>query len=185
MEAIRSGRVECAPVPPWYAEDLRKEGCNALVSPAEQYPDGRPERIIAATGRILEERPDLVKSFLKGLIRSYWFMRDMPKNYQVVNSLEKRLRLQSADPEERVVTKSSRTARDLEAMPFPIDGKASGFEDMLKEEERLGELNYEVPAIKDVCAQDLVQEAYKELSERNELDAEHQRLRKIAERWGY
>ncbi len=185
MEAIRSGRVECAPVPPWYAEDLRKEGCNALVSPAEQYPDGRPERIIAATGRILEERPDLVKSFLKGLIRSYWFMRDMPKNYQVVNSLEKRLRLQSADPEERVVTKSSRTVRDLEAMPFPIDGKASGFEDMLKEEERLGELNYEVPAIKDVCAQDLVQEAYKELSERNELDAEHQRLRKIAERWGY
>jgi uncharacterized protein with von Willebrand factor type A (vWA) domain len=84
-----------------------------------------------------------------------------------------------------VVTKSSRTARDLEAMPFPIDGKASGFEDMLKEEERLGELSYEVPAIKDVCAQDLVQEAYKELSERNELDAEHQRLRKIAERWGY
>jgi ABC-type nitrate/sulfonate/bicarbonate transport system substrate-binding protein len=57
MDAIRSGRVECAPVPPWYAEDLLKEGCNALVSPADQYPDGRPERIIAATGRILEERP--------------------------------------------------------------------------------------------------------------------------------
>ena len=30
-------------------------------------------------------------------------------------------------------------------MPFPLDGRASGFEDMLKEEERLGELNYNVP----------------------------------------
>jgi hypothetical protein len=27
---------------------------------------------------------------------------------------------------------------DLEAMPFPIDGRATGFEDMLAEEEKLG-----------------------------------------------
>jgi len=184
-EAIRSGRVECAPVPTWDAEGLKKEGCNVLVSPADQYPDGRPERIIASTGRILEERPDLVKSFLKGLIRSYWFVRDMPKNYEYINHLEKRLRLLSPDPEERVVTNSSRTQRDLEAMPFPIDGLATGFEDMLKEEARLGELNYDVPAIKDVCAQDLAKEAFKELIQREELAPEYQRVRAVAERWGY
>ena len=184
-DAIRNGKVECSPVPTWDAEDLKKEGCNALVSPADQYPDGRPERIIAATGRILEERPDLVKSFLKGMIRSYWFVRDMPKNYEYITNLEKRLRLHSPDPEERVVTHPSRTARDLEAMPFPIDGRATGFEDMLKEEERLGELNYEVPAIHDVCAQDLVQEAFKELIQRENLAPEYQRVRAIAERWGY
>ena len=40
VDAIRSGKVECAPVSPWHAEDLKKEGCNALVSPADQYPDG-------------------------------------------------------------------------------------------------------------------------------------------------
>jgi len=185
MDAIRSGRVECAPVPPWYAEDLLKEGCNSLVSPADQYPDGRPERIIAATGRILEERPDLVKSFLKGMIRSYWFVRDMPKNYEYITNLEKRLRLISPDPEERIVTHGPRTERDLEAMPFPLDGRATGFEDMLKEEERLGELNYEVPPIKEVVAQDLVAEAFKELRARKELDAEYQRVSKAAERWGY
>ena len=185
MDAIRSGRVECAPVPPWYAEDLLKEGCNSLVSPAEQYPDGRPERIIAATGRILEERPDLVKSFLKGMIRSYWFVRDMPKNYEYITNLEKRLRLISPDPEERIVTHGPRTERDLEAMPFPLDGRATGFEDMLKEEERLGELNYNVPPIEEVCAQDLVDEAFKELRARKELDAEYQRVKKIADRWGY
>jgi ABC-type nitrate/sulfonate/bicarbonate transport system substrate-binding protein len=183
-DAIRSGKVECAPVPPWYADDLKKEGCNALVSPADQYPDGRPERIIAATGRILEEQPEMVKSFLKGMIRAYWFVRDMPKNYEYISNLEKRLRLSSPDPEERVVT-HLRTAQDLEAMPFPLDGKATGFEDMLKEEERLGELNYDVPAIKDVCAQDLVDEAFKELRQRKAFDAEFQRLSQIAERWGY
>ena len=184
IDAIRSGRVECAPVPPWYAEDLLKEGCNVLVAPGDQYPDGRPERIIAATGRILEERPELVKAFLKGMIRSYWFVRDMPKNYEYITNLEKRLRLQSPDPEERVNT-HPRSLRDLEAMPFPLDGRATGFEDMLKEEERLGELNYNVPAIKDVVAQDLVDEAFKELRGRKELDEEFQRLKKIEARWGY
>jgi ABC-type nitrate/sulfonate/bicarbonate transport system substrate-binding protein len=184
VEAIRGGKVECAPVPPWSAEDLKKEGCNALVSPADQYPDGRPERIIAATGRILEERPDLVKSFLRGIIRSYWFIRDMPKNYEYVNNLEKRLRLKSADPEERVVT-HLRSPRDLEAMPFPLNGRATGFEDMLKEEERLGELNYEVPPIKDVAAQDLVDEAYKELRGRKELAEEYERVSQVEKRWGY
>ena len=62
--------------------------------------------------------------------------------------------------------KCSAAPVDLEAMPFPIDGRATGFEDMLAEEEKLGELNYDVPPIKDVCAQDLVAQAYKELMER-------------------
>ncbi|MGH7773260.1 MAG: ABC transporter substrate-binding protein [Candidatus Binatia bacterium] len=185
IEALRSGKVECAPMPAWDAEELKKEGCNVLVAPKEQYPDGRPERIIAATGRILEERPDLVKSFLKGLIRSYWFVRDMPKNFEYIYNLDKRLRLQTQDPEERVFNASRYTSRGLEAMPFPIDGRATGFEDMLAEEKLIGELNYEVPAIRDVCAQDLVEEAFKELRERKELEPEFQRVRNIAEKWGY
>src|SRR6266498_3957613 len=124
VPALRSGQVECIPCKPWDAEKLIKEGCNALVKPADQYPDGRPERIIAATGRILEERPDLVKSFLKGMIRSYWFVRDMPKNFEYIRQLEKRLRYNSADPEERKIKISSAAPVDLEAMPFPIDGRA-------------------------------------------------------------
>ena len=185
IEALSSGRVDCAPIPPWNVEELKKHGCNALVTPADQYPDGRPERIIAATGRILEERPDLVKSFLKGLIRSYWFVRDMPKNYEYLWHLYKRLRLQSSDPEERLIRFSWSAPRDLEAMPFPIDGLATGFEDMLSEEEKLGELNYDVPAIKDVCAQDLAVEAFKELRERKELEPEYQRVHAISKKWGY
>src|ERR687895_975977 len=117
VDAIRNGKVECAPVPPWSAEDLKKEGCNALVSPADQYPNGRPERIIAVTGRVLEERPDLVKSFLKALIRSYWFCRDMPKNFEYLCNLHRRMLVTSADPEERERV-TWRSPQDLEVMPF-------------------------------------------------------------------
>jgi ABC-type nitrate/sulfonate/bicarbonate transport system substrate-binding protein len=184
-EALRQGRVECAPVSSVIAENLKKEGCNILVVPQETYPNGRPERIIAATGRILEERPDLVKSFLKGLIRSYWFVRDMPKNFEYIHTLDKRLRIQTADPEERIHDPNRYTTDDLESMPFPIDGLATGFEDMLREEKLIGGLEYDVPPIKDVCAQDLAEEAYKELRGRKELDAEYQRVQAVAKRWGY
>ena len=151
VDALRSGRVDCAPLPPSDADEFKKDGFNVLVTPADQYPSGRPERIIAATGRILEERPDLVKSFLKGLIRSYWFMRDMPKNFEYICRLHKRLLRESPDQEERVRL-TWRTPHDLEEMPFPIDGLATGFEEMLADEEKLGGLDYDVPSIKDVCA---------------------------------
>jgi len=184
--ALRAGKVECAPVAAWDTDDLKQEGCIILVSPADQYPQGRPERVVAATGRILEEKPELVKSFLKGMIRAYWFVRDMPKNYEHVINLGKRLRLTTPDPEERVVENVPRhTPRDMEARPFPIDGLATGFEDMLKEEERLGALNYDVPPIEAVCAQDLVTEAYRELVQRKELAPEHERVKAVAARWGY
>jgi NMT1/THI5 like len=185
VEALRQGRVECAPVSSTIAETLKKEGCNILVVPQDTYPNGRPERIIAATGRILEERPDLVKNFLKGLILSYWFVRDMPKNFEYIHNLDKRLRIQTADPEERIHNPNRYTTEDLESMPFPIDGLATGFEDMLREEKLIGGLEYDVPAIKDVCAQDLAEEAYKELRSRKELDDEYQRMQAVVKRWGY
>ena len=38
---------------------------------------------------------------------------------------------------------------------------------------------------KDVCAQDLVTEAYKELMERQALQQEYKRVAAIAKKWGY
>ena len=70
-------------------------------------------------------------------------------------------------------------------MPFPIDGKATGFEQMLADEEKIGGLDYDVPSVRNVCAQDLVEEAFKELRERKELEPEYQRVKAIADRWGY
>jgi ABC-type nitrate/sulfonate/bicarbonate transport system substrate-binding protein len=185
VEALKNGKVECAPVSVRTAESLKKEGCNVLVVPRDQYPNGFPQRVIAATGRILEERPDLVKNFLKGLIRSYWFVRDMPKNFEYLYNLDKRLRLETADPEERIHNPRRYTIHFLESQPFPLDGLATGFEDMLREEKLIGGLEYDVPAVATVCAQDLVAEAYKELRGQKELEPEYQRVHAIAERYGY
>ena len=185
IEALRSGKVDCAPVAVWEAEELKKEGCNALVTLQQQYPNGRPERIIAATGRILEERPELVKAFLRAMIRAYWFMRDMPKNFEYLHNLERRLRCASPDPEEREIKFAGESPQHLEAMPFPIDGLATGFDDLLREEKAIGDLNYDVPPIKDVAAQDLVKEAFAELRARPELQDEFARVSAAARRWGY
>ena len=185
IDALKNGKVECAPISTRAADLLKREGCNVLVVPKDQYPNGFPQRIIAATGRILEERPDLVKNFLKGLIHSYWFVRDMPKNFEYLYNLDKRLRTHSADPEERVHNPKRYTVPFLESQPFPLDGLASGFEDMLKEEKNIGGLEYDVPPISSVCAQDLVTEAYKELRQQPDVQEEYKRVQAIAERYGY
>jgi hypothetical protein len=109
----------------------------------------------------------------------------MPKNFEYLYNLDKRLRLQTPDPEERIHNPNRYTPRGLESMPFPIDGLATGFEDMLREEKLIGGLEYDVPPIKDVCAQDLVEEAYKELRGRKELEEEYRRVSAVAERCGY
>jgi hypothetical protein len=49
----------------------------------------------------------------------------------------------------------------------------------LAEEEKLGELNCDVPSVKDVCAQDLVEEALKELVQQQDLQAEYQRVKAV------
>ena len=185
LEALRSGKVDCVPVSVLEAEELKKEGFNPLVTLKDQYPNGRPERIIAATGRIIEDKPEMVKSFLKGMILSYWFMRDQPKNFDYLHQLERRLRNLSPDLEEKLVKRSGDTPQQLEAMPFPIDGLATGFEDLLREEEASGELNYDVPDIKDVVAQDLVKEAFKELREAKVLNDVFERVSAVVERVGY
>jgi ABC-type nitrate/sulfonate/bicarbonate transport system substrate-binding protein len=185
IEALRSGKVACCPVSTFEVEDLKKDGFNPLITLKQQYPNGRPERIIAATGRILEERPDWVKSFLKGMIRSYWLMRDQPANFDYICQLERRLRYQSADPEEKGVKVTCDDPRRIEAMPFPLDGLPTGFEDLLREEEAAGDLNYDVPAIKDVCALDLVKEAYAELMQSNDRKADYERVLPIARRLEY
>jgi hypothetical protein len=51
--------------------------------------------------------------------------------------------------------------------------------------EKLLEEGCNVPPINDVCAQDLVAEAYKELMERQDLKEEYGRVAAIAQKWGY
>jgi NitT/TauT family transport system substrate-binding protein len=185
IDTLRSGKVDCISLEITQAQKLQKEGFNILASPKQLYPNGFPVRIIAATGKILESKPEFVKAFLKAMIRVYWFVRDQPKNLPYLQSLERRLRFQSADPEESTTRFAMGTPEHAAAQPFPIDGVPTGFEALLEEEKEAGELDYNVPPIRDVCALDLVREAYQELMQREELKPEYERVKAVVQKLGY
>jgi NMT1/THI5 like len=185
VEALKSGRIDAGPMSAWEVEELRRQGFNLLVTPRDLYPNGRPERVIAATGTILEDKPMWVKSFLKGMIRAYWFIRDQPRNFSYVHQLEARLRLESLAKNERVGKFVCQTPVHMEALPFPLDGRPTGFEELLAEEKAAGELNYDVPPIKEVCALDLIEDAFKELKRRPDIQGEFERVSGVVTRLGY
>lgn len=185
LEALRSLRIDAGPTSAWEVEELKKQGFNLLVTPRDLYPSGRPERVIAATGAILEDKSAWAKNFIKGMIRAYWFIRDQPRNFDYVHKLEARLRLESLARNERVGKFVCQTPVHIEALPFPLDGRPTGFEDLLAEEKAAGELNYDVPPIKDVCALDLVGEAFGELRERSDLKEQFERVSAVVNRLGY
>jgi hypothetical protein len=99
--------------------------------------------------------------------------------------LEARLRLESLARNERIGKFVCQTPVHIEALPFPLDGRPTGFEDLLAEEKAAGELNYDVPPIKDVCALDLVGEAFGELRKRADLKEQFERVSAVVNRLGY
>jgi hypothetical protein len=119
------------------------------------------------------------------MIRAYWFIRDQPRNFDYANKLEARLRLESLAQNERVGKFVCQTPVHMEALPFPLDGLPTGFEDLLAEEKAAGELNYDVPEVRQVCALDLVEEAFRELTGRRDLKDQFERVGLVASRLGY
>jgi hypothetical protein len=73
----------------------------------------------------------------------------------------------------------------IEALPFPLDGRATGFEDLLSEEKSAGQLEYDVPRISDVCALDLVSDAFEELKHRPAVRDQFERVSAVVDRLGY
>jgi ABC-type nitrate/sulfonate/bicarbonate transport system substrate-binding protein len=185
INALKNGKVDCIYLGAWQAGRLQKEGFNIIANPKHLYPEGFPIRVIAATGRILESNPGFIKAFLKAMIRVYWFFRDQPKNFSYLYNLEKRLRFQSADPEESSTRFAIDSPESAEAQPFPVDGLPTGFEAFLEEAQEAGELDNDIPPIKDVCALDLVRESFQELMQREELKPEFERVNRVVERLGY
>src|SRR5262249_34656417 len=153
--------------------EMLAEGYRTLIDLSARYPRGRPDRIIVATEDLIEERPEWVKAFVRGMIRSYWFMRIMPDNHRYLANLERRRRMLSSDPEERVIPLSCKTPAMCEEMPFPVDGMPSGFAGYLQEWVDLGELDQEdVRHLDESLRLDITEAAFAELAARPELQPE-------------
>ncbi len=182
-EALRRGEVDFAAVSVLEVEELEREGFNVLTRPRDIWPYGRPVRIMIATGQVINQQPELVKAFLRGIIRSYRFIRDgqaHPENEAYVRALERRLRLESDNEEERALIEA-KELKNLEGQPFPLDGGVPirGLEQMLEEAKQAGEIPVWY-TLDRVLRLDLVELAARELNAREELREQYERLKKMA-----
>jgi ABC-type nitrate/sulfonate/bicarbonate transport system substrate-binding protein len=181
--ALRDGRVDVAFCDQVDIDALRSEGYAQLLDVMEKYPNGRPDRVIAATGRAIDERPEQIQAFVKAMIRAYWFVR-IKDNFPVTQAMERRLRRDSPDEDERARMAQFGSAAQAEMMPFPIDGLPTGFDQYLAEAQVLGNIDGPMdPA--DISKLDFAKEAFMELSGRPELAADLDTMREVVARIGY
>ena len=184
---LEAGEIDVAFVKPQRAHGLIENGFHKLLDMKDFYPEGRPDRIIVATDDLLNDRPDWVDAFIKGIIRSYWFIRTMPENLTYLQNLEKRMHLQSTDNEEfHSPSHSFSTPLDCELLPFPIDGMPTGFDSYLREQVELGHIEQEdVDTLKESLRTELIRESFSDLSRQSERQPELDRVQHVAERVGY
>jgi ABC-type nitrate/sulfonate/bicarbonate transport system substrate-binding protein len=182
-EAVASGRVDAG-----LTTDLQgsqERGLKLLDSIAKHYPNGRPDRIIAATGKVLRDHPDMIQAYLRATIRAYWFIRKQPDNLAYITGLNHRLAADSPNEEEREWWRFGKNTEERYAeMPFPIDGMPTGFEQYFDEQVKIGELK-EVGDFKKILMLEPAREAYHELLARPELKEDARRAQEVAARCGF
>ena len=183
-DALRAGKIDVC----WQDKEdsrvMQGEGFNLLFDFAAHYPNGHPDRIIMATGQACEEKPDQVKACIKGMIRSYWYMRKQPETFNECVEVERRLRMQSNDRDEPRRMLACFSPKHTENLPFPYDGVPTGLGEYYQEAVEVGVLD-EVPALEKVTYLSLVREAYAELSAKEALKPDLERMKQVVARLGY
>jgi ABC-type nitrate/sulfonate/bicarbonate transport system substrate-binding protein len=179
-EALREGDVDCVPVPQKAAERLLTEGYPCLLDTRKLYAHGVPVRVIATTRRVLEEKREVLESYLRATIRAYWFIMDSEKNQDYINALNRRLRKQSPDEEEQKMgVLEGTSSSDV----LPLDGAPSmeGLKIMLEEAKEMNEVP-DGTRVEDAVELGAVKRAYEALCRREELAPALKRAREIYQR---
>jgi ABC-type nitrate/sulfonate/bicarbonate transport system substrate-binding protein len=168
LDMLRSGRVDAMCSQPPHTNQLIAEGFPILLDPQVLYPGGRPDKVVVATARTIEERGVELRAFLRGNMRGFWHMRDNA-NYDYLRGLESRLRQQSHNDQERRV-RIITSIEKIEGWTVPPDGAVSphALERVIEELVHLGELDRPIPVC-DALVEAPVTSAYAELSAIPEL----------------
>ena len=188
-QALKDGRVDAVLARSQGRRRLEDEGYPLLLDAANFSPQGFPVRLMAATGRVLREHPDLVKGFLRGAIRGYWFYRNRA-NFEFIKDVETRMRQIHWDEEEadleRHNAESVTVPAELEKDAAPIDGgvPVASLEVYLGHMKALGEMPQDY-GLEQVLRLELVGEAFRELESRPELRPELDRARAVAAQFGH
>ena len=184
---LLAGETDAAIVQNPFVPQLLERGFNKIYDFVEDNkPHGRPDRVTIARKSFIERNPELLKRYWKASIRAYQFMR-IRENYPFFRFVEAKLRVKNPDEAERT--------RDLFPMMlmddhfFPLDGQVSkeGISRILEEHKSAGVLSPSIGRadIDKVVQTDLVQEAWAEVSQTDEVKRNLERLQPVIERVGY
>jgi ABC-type nitrate/sulfonate/bicarbonate transport system substrate-binding protein len=185
---LQAGETEAAIVQNPWVPMLLEQGFNKLYDfDQETKPYGRPDRVTVARKSFIERNPELIKRFWKAAIRGYHFMRIAPENFPFVRFVEAKLRMNN--PDEAECMRDLTPLVMMESQFFPIDGQltAEGVWRILQEHQDGGALSKSITRsdVQDVIRQDLVQEAWAEVSQTEEIKRSLARLQPVIERVGY
>ena len=184
---LLAGETDAAIVQNPFVPQLLERGFNKLYDFVEDNkPHGRPDRVTVARKSFIERNPELLKRYWKASIRAYQFMR-IKDNFPFFRFVEAKLRVNNPDEAERT--------RDLFPMIlmddhfFPLDGQVSsqGILRILEEHKSGGTLPPSVGQadVDQVLRKELVEEAWHELSQTDEVKRNLEILQPVIERVGY
>jgi ABC-type nitrate/sulfonate/bicarbonate transport system substrate-binding protein len=184
---LLAGETDAAIVQNPFVPQLLERGFNKLYDFVEDNkPHGRPDRVTVARKSFIERNPELLKRYWKASIRAYQFMR-IKENYPFFRFVEAKLRVNNPDEAERM--------RDLFPMMlmddhfFPLDGQVSsqGILRILGEHKSGGALPPTVGQadVDQVLRKELVEEAWHELSQTDDIKRNLEKLQPVIERVGY
>jgi NMT1/THI5 like len=182
------GETDVAIVANPFVPQLLEQGFVKLYDFVEDTkPHGRPDRVTVARKRFIERNPELVKRYWKAAIRGYQYMRIVPDSFAFQRFVEAKLRVGNPDESERM--------RDLISAPLmasyfvPLDGQLSveGVWRILEEHLDAGLLPRSISRtdVEELVRQELVQEAWAEVSQTDEVKSNLERLQPVVERLGY
>jgi ABC-type nitrate/sulfonate/bicarbonate transport system substrate-binding protein len=182
------GETDAAIVQNPWVPMLLEQGFNKLYDFDEETKNyGRPDRVTVARQSFIKRNPELIKRFWKAAIRGYHFMRIAPENFPFVRYVEAKLR--TANPDESECMRDLTPQVMMETNFFPLDGQltAEGVWRILEEHQDAGVLPKSITRsqVENMIWQDLVKEAWEEISQTDEVKRNLERLQPVVERVGY
>jgi ABC-type nitrate/sulfonate/bicarbonate transport system substrate-binding protein len=184
VEMLRSGKVDAVSSAPPFSDQLEAEGYSMILDPKANRSRGRLGKVIVATQQTIDERTEELSAFLRGIVRSFWFMRD-PDHFDYLRDLELKWRKMSHNDDERVVQLLS-SSEKVEGWTLPIDlavprtDVAETIEEMLQLKQLAQTIDSE-----DVVRKAPAIAAYQEVSSRPELQAAFQKAQAAVKKWGF
>jgi len=182
--ALESGMVDVIPAHPPIYEEARRRNLSLVLDTTTKFPEGRPGKVIVATGKALRDRAAEVKAFLRATIRAFWFSRTR-ENLPYLQDLERRLRVHSHNEFEHGTTLLS-GAEFVEGWPMPLNCAVP--RDQLGAKiaylVAIGDLPRSI-AVDDVLKDELVNDAFRELMARPALQPAWAAVQRAKEKFGY